>query len=136
MMDIQEATKILNARSDSILGQTLLYKKLQTTCQPEETKRLQELITALRTEVKKAMVLTILTLEDVVHNSKSLVLGATEELAKLWIAIERSRETTKAATEFTAAHKESSQTDGSQESPSAKAVREFRESRNSSTSKN
>jgi hypothetical protein len=129
MMDLREATKTLDAYSTLILSKTSFCDKLLNPQTPEEKDVIEKMIAALKVETKEAMVILTLVLEEVIRHHKQLVIGFTGELTDLMEAVNRSQAATTEARKATRAHEEKSQTKEPKESPSAKAIREFRANR-------
>ena len=129
MMDLREATKTLDAYSTLILSKTSFCDELLNPQTPEEKDVIEKTIAALKIETKEAMVILTLVLEEVIKHHEQFVIGFTGELTDLMEAVNRSQAATAEARKATRAHEEKSQTKEPKESPSAKAIREFRANR-------
>jgi hypothetical protein len=129
MMDFREATKTLDTYSTLILSKTRFCDRLLNPQTPEEKNVIEKMIAALKVETKEAMVISMLVLEEVTRHHEQFVIGFTGELTDLIEAVNRSQAATAEARKATRAHEKKSQTEESKESPSAKAIREFRTSR-------
>jgi hypothetical protein len=131
MMDLREATKTLNTYSTSLVSKTRFCDKALNPGIAEEANVFEKLITALKAETKETMIISTLVLREIVRHHEQFAVGFTEELTELTEALNRSRAATDEARKATLAHEEKSQEKEPAESPSAKAIREFRARRRS-----
>jgi hypothetical protein len=129
MMDLREATKTLDAYSTLILSKTRFCDKLLNPQTPEEEDVVEKMITALKVETKEATIILKLVAEEITRHHKQFVIDFTDELTDLMEAVNRSQAATAEARKARRAHEEKSKTKESTESPSAKAIREFRANR-------
>jgi hypothetical protein len=130
IVDLREATKTLDAYSTSIVGKSRFYDQTLRLGVPEETEKITaEMIAKLKAESKEAKIILILVMEEVVRHSKQLVAGFCDELVEWYESMNRSRAAVAEALKVTGAHAEKSRIKDPGESPSAKAIREFRAER-------
>jgi hypothetical protein len=122
MIDLHQAIITLNAYSTSIS----LHTNLRHPDPDEESNKIEKRMAALAAETREARVILIMVLEEVVKHHEQLLAGFTRELADLFPAIERVRGAAAEADKVVLAHKEKSQRKEPEESPGAKAIREFR----------
>ena len=109
LMDLREATNILNAHATSIIGKNRLYDEISKPGVPEEIGNvIEKLITNLEAETKNARIISIVVMEEVTRHFKQIVAGFPAELAELSQAIARTHTATDEASKVTLAHKEKS----------------------------
>ena len=120
LMDLREATNILNAYATSIIGKNRLYEKISKPGVPEEIGNvIEELITNLEAETKDARIISIVVMEEVTRHFEQIVAGFPAELAELSQAIDRAHTATREASKVTLAHREKSLIKHPEESPDA-----------------
>jgi hypothetical protein len=125
MMDVREATTILNAFSALIVSKARFCDRAPNQSIPEEKKLIEEMIAGLKVETRRSLVLSIKISEKIAEQAEQLVIGFVDELPDLIEAIDRSRAATDEALKVLRAHEKKSESKEPEESPSAKAIREF-----------
>jgi hypothetical protein len=127
IVDLREATKILDAYSTSVVGKSRFYDQMLKLGGPGETEKITaEMIAKLESESKEARIILILIMEEIVRHSKQLVAGFCDELVEWYESMNRCQAAIAEAVKVTRAHAEKSRRKDRGESPSAKAIREFR----------
>jgi hypothetical protein len=127
MMDLQEATKTLDAYSTLLVSKTRFWENAPSPETAEGKSVIEKLVAALKVETKGAMIISILLWEEIIKHHEQFVVGFTDELAELVEALNRSHEATDKARKATLAYEGKSRIKAPEESPSAKVIREFRE---------
>jgi hypothetical protein len=126
LMDLREATNILNAHATSIIGKNRLYDEISKPGVPEEIGNvIEKLITNLEAETKNARIISIVVMEEVTRHFEQIVAGFPAELAELSQAIARTHTATDEASKVTLAHKEKSLIKHPEENPEGKAISDF-----------
>ena len=126
MMDLREATNVLNGWSKLMVSQTRHYEKLARTVVSEEHKASVEgLATRLKAEARKSMILSTVIWEAVTKHSEQLVVGFPKSAALLE-ALKANDTATDEARKTAAGLIEKFRKQEPGESVSARAIREFK----------
>jgi hypothetical protein len=129
MMDLQEATKTLDAYSTLIESKARFCDRALSDETPEAKAAVKKLIALLKVETREATIILTLVMEEIIKHPAQFVVDFADELTGLIEAINRNQAATAEARKLTPSHEVASGPNKLRESPSAKAVREFRENR-------
>jgi hypothetical protein len=135
MMDLQEATKTLDAYSTLIESQARFCDRALSDETPEGKAAVKKLIALLKVETRETTVILTLVMEEIIKHPAQFVVNFTDELTLLIEAINRNQAATAEARKLAPSHEVKLGPNELKESPSAKAVREFRENRGTAWSR-